>query len=325
MYEEADSYCHRRKECYASCIASNFPNLDCNPMKVSLEFDGNAYSNFFYYPPPLTSNPLYDTCVGYIADNYEMPRAGLNQTRAIRGHTCFNFCASYGDCLSGFDLDERQTCQSVGSSETLGKDGILCVDPDLEPCENYIESGMICFGSICFNWHKVIVAMFLANILQIIFEASMLIGLGMSLKPTELDKLSKEQEQEEEQADQADDDKVKELDCSVVASKCCAELVFIITYVLVAAYFFVGIIYQYHYGSLSTVFFEAGVAIVADQLKSLLTQTITYWFVIRRLGQLQPTPEFKNGKWDDNAIFQGGTTPSLFQTLRDSVQRFIER
>jgi hypothetical protein len=51
---------------------------------------------------------------------------------------------------------------------------------------------------------------------------------------------------------------------------------------------------------------------------------LTYWFVIRRLGFLPLTPEFKNGKWDDEAIFAGGIEPSLFQTLRKFTQDLIE-
>ena len=46
---------------------------------------------------------------------------------------------------------------------------------------------MICFDSennICIDWRKIIYAIILCNVLQVIFEASMLMALEVSLKPT---------------------------------------------------------------------------------------------------------------------------------------------
>lgn len=129
-----------------------------------------------------------------------MPRAGKDSKRGIRAHTCFNSCSDYGDCLSGFDYDNRPTCRSQGASNQ----GIICVDPELEACEDYIEPGMICFDSgykICIDWRKIIYAIILANALQLIFETSMLIALKTSLKPTGLDKLQEMEEEEDEQTE----------------------------------------------------------------------------------------------------------------------------
>lgn len=69
---------------------------------------------------------------------------------------------------------------------------------------------------------------------------------------------------------------------------------------------------------------EAGLAMAADQIKSVITQTIVYWVVIRRLGKFSISPETKNDKWDDEAIFNAGAEPSLFQTLRKATQDFVE-
>jgi hypothetical protein len=46
--------------------------------------------------------------------------------------------------------------------------------------------------------------------------------------------------------------------------------------------------------------------------------------VIRRFGRLSITSDFKNGKWDDEAIFNGGVELSLFATLRETTKNFVE-
>ena len=93
-----------------------------------------------------------------------MPRAGIDQTRSLRGHACFAACSNFGDCLTGFDLDNRPTCRSNNEGET----GIICVDPYKEACEDYIEAGMICLDAgnkVCILWRHIIFAVIAANIL----------------------------------------------------------------------------------------------------------------------------------------------------------------
>jgi len=50
VYQEIDDYCNRRQECFASCIRDNFPKLACDHVVVEVEYHGNVYSEFFYYP-----------------------------------------------------------------------------------------------------------------------------------------------------------------------------------------------------------------------------------------------------------------------------------
>ena len=86
-------------------------------------------------------------------------------------------------------------------------------------------------------------------------------------------------------------------------NKCCAEIFFIFTYVGVFCIFILGILYQVLYGNIYVILVEAGMGLVADQVKSIVTQTIVYWVIIRRLGKFGLSAEMKNGKWDDEAIF----------------------
>jgi len=46
--------------------------------------------------------------------------------------------------------------------------------------------------------------------------------------------------------------------------------------------------------------------------------------VVRRFGKFGLSPELKNGKWDDETIFHGGSEPSLFESMRQTVVDFVE-
>jgi len=163
---------------------------------IDLEFDGNAYNEFFFFPKPQTNSEFYEECRSFIADNYSIPRAGQDASRALQIHTCFEPCRSSGDCLTGFDFDMRDGC-----TKESRESGILCVNPYVTECETYVEPLQYCFDdaqTICIDWRKIVLAVVITNILQVIFEASMLYALEVSLKPTYLDKLQNNDEMEED-------------------------------------------------------------------------------------------------------------------------------
>ena len=71
VYKEIVKTCEQRDECYSTCVSDNFPYMDCERVKLNLEFDGVTYSDFFVYPAPNQDNPnFYNKCKGYIKDNY---------------------------------------------------------------------------------------------------------------------------------------------------------------------------------------------------------------------------------------------------------------
>ena len=39
--------------CHSYCITDNFPDSVCDKKDYPLEYNGNKYSKFFYYPNPL--------------------------------------------------------------------------------------------------------------------------------------------------------------------------------------------------------------------------------------------------------------------------------
>lgn len=64
-----------------------------------------------------------------------------------------------------------------------------------------MEANTICLdaaSSVCINWRKIVYAIIIANVLQVVFEASMLMALSLSLKPTGIDKIAMNEAHDED-------------------------------------------------------------------------------------------------------------------------------
>ena len=73
LYEQIAEYCERRVECQAACVNSNFPFLNCEKKEVEIEYKGNTYTKFFFYPHPTEDKSQeelhhYHKCQSYIND-----------------------------------------------------------------------------------------------------------------------------------------------------------------------------------------------------------------------------------------------------------------
>lgn len=101
-------------------------------------------------------------------------------------HTCFRACRKPADCLLGFENDGRSECTKLTQNN-----GILCLLPEA-PCENFVTASEICLDdekSTCLDWSVIILSIFIGNMLQLVFESSMLYSLEVTFKPTSLEKL----------------------------------------------------------------------------------------------------------------------------------------
>lgn len=79
----------------------------------------------------------------------------------------------------------------------------MCLDPEKNTCEHYMQAGEHCWdeaGTWCIHWQNILIAIALASVSQVIFEASMLCSLEISLKPSAFDKLQNS-ELENDEAD----------------------------------------------------------------------------------------------------------------------------
>ena len=66
-YKEILDLCDQRNACFAMCLADNFPQLNCEVVRDTvIEYRGNVYENFFYYPA--NDSPNYQKCYSYLSD-----------------------------------------------------------------------------------------------------------------------------------------------------------------------------------------------------------------------------------------------------------------
>ena len=78
LYDQIYEYCERRTECFAACTQTNFPFLNCQSLDIEIEYNGNTYTDFFFYPEPSTEKSVeelkhYHNCIDYIDDNPGIP------------------------------------------------------------------------------------------------------------------------------------------------------------------------------------------------------------------------------------------------------------
>jgi protein required for attachment to host cells len=67
------------------CLADNFPNLACSVIRdQKVEYNGNTYENFFFYPASNSSN--YEMCQNYIKEVSFMPNLKRNLERRAYLH-----------------------------------------------------------------------------------------------------------------------------------------------------------------------------------------------------------------------------------------------
>lgn len=109
-----------------------------------------------------------------------------------------------------------------------------------------MPEGYFCFDSekeLCLNWNFIILSILFGNLLQLLFETSLLYSLEITFKPTELDKLADPDGFDMELAEQSNPDSKKELECGKVLIKCYGELLFLLSYLITLLIFIMGFIY----------------------------------------------------------------------------------
>lgn len=240
-------------------------------------------------------------------------------------HTCFKSCKSTADCLLGYEDDDRPEC-----TKATKDDGLFCAFPST-PCENYVKLEDECPGgdyTMCINWSTVFLAIFLSNILQLIFEASLLYSLEVQFTATPLERLQHPERYNDNNGDgsggtdDSNPDQKKELDCGRVLSKCFGEIAFIGSYIGVILAMVVGMTYSIKYGRPLTIMVEFFIAWAFDQLKSIPVQFCIYWVIIRRFGYYE---NVNLETWDDEAIAERGPDISLLYLMRKNVAEFLEQ
>ena len=176
---------------------------------------------------------------------------------------------------------------------------------------------------MCINWGMIFLGIFIANMFQLVFEASMLYSLEITFNPTPLEKYRSRQLGEELNDDDDDNpDGKRELDCEKVTNKCLAEMAFIGSYLFIIISFIVGITYSIIYGRPKTIMVEFFIAWAIDQGKSIPVQLFLYFVVVLRLNFYK---NYDMTVWNDQEIAERGPDPSLMQKMRSTIREFLER
>jgi hypothetical protein len=123
----------------------------------------------------------------------------------------------------------------------------------------------------------------ITNFLGLIFETAFAFSFEISLKPTKID-LLKNPQLEEEMIENPDEVVVP--DCNIVLFKCLGEMVGILLYIAVCMVMIMASIDILGSGKPCTCILEFVMVFIFDQAKSVPTQYVIYWVVIRRLGKL---------------------------------------
>lgn len=176
---------------------------------------------------------------------------------------------------------------------------------------------------MCINWSVIILSIFLSNLLQFVFEASLYYSLEILFTPTPLEKLQyPERFSDSADATEGDPDQKKELDCGKVMGKCVSEILFIGSYIFVLIAAVIGLNYSVNFGNPQSIMLEFFIGWALDQAKSIPLQFCIYWLIIRRLGLYENVNLIE---WDDEAIAERGPDISLMQLMRNNLAEFLEQ
>jgi hypothetical protein len=119
-FNDIAQLCNRRNICYSYCTSDNFPDLSCSDVKMNIEYNGNAFENFFVFPNPYIESvdefkikyqlDDYDFCQSTIAMNPSYPFEEIMNKRQWNVHACFDSCRPEVQDDPGFSVDERPVC-----------------------------------------------------------------------------------------------------------------------------------------------------------------------------------------------------------------------
>ena len=123
--------------------------------------------------------------------NPYFPYSELYEDKQWRTHICFESCRPdpqrSQETDAGFEVDERPICQEGDDGTT---ESILCLNPYENECQVLELKSQTCFDTkslLCIDWSLVLIAIFVGNFVQTLFQASLASTLEMTFYPTDLD------------------------------------------------------------------------------------------------------------------------------------------
>ena len=115
-----------------------------------------------------------------MGDNENYPMSGSDPLRQARVHTCFSYCSNGVEAY--FSGDDRPNCVDLIPSE---RTSLICLYPE-EQCEGTTVKNMVQVdkgGKFNISVDNAIIAIIIANPLQLLFEILCLILMKMKVNP----------------------------------------------------------------------------------------------------------------------------------------------
>lgn len=274
------SRCERREVCKFNCEDEVYPNLTCGPdSSLSLTYGGQFYDKVFKYEYSGTSG--WFECANYANDNIDY-MATLPDGSHPRIHTCFPSCLQstsgvfdFEDDSAGISTEFRTTCASGVTPD------LLCVD-DSDSCQTTKFSGEICFGddsTTCIQFGMIFITMFIAS--PIIFFVELIFLFNMRL-------VTKKEP----------DNSRLDFKSSIV--QCGFQWLSAAIIITVIFYLIVQMIFIVDFGRPKTMGAIFGFVVLFEQIRSFIVQTLIWFILITKAGQLETTeividdPQAKN-------------------------------
>eukprot|EP00397_Hematodinium_sp_SG-2012_P033088 GEMP01035303.1.p1 GENE.GEMP01035303.1~~GEMP01035303.1.p1 ORF type:complete len:454 (+),score=97.40 GEMP01035303.1:207-1568(+) len=282
--------CRDRETCLAACINDNFPELPCvaNP-NFKISYGENSYVNLYEWreKPDSEEKVLSDLCRATFPDAGKTERTRkreLFDRRQPRTQVCFPYCfpdaedslykRNWTDNAKIAHVDNRPAAGSAECEASGSKASLLCVDPDpsIEYCEKMKYEKEYCVGEeeylpwkqpsdpACFQPTIVLLCCLLAIPFQNLVDMILLFTLGT-------------------RAESIQDFRPNAMRC---ASQCAHLFVSSILVLLLTS----SVYNVYGSSRPNLMWFTWIVAIAIDQVRNLIVQTFTWYFLIRRCGQV---------------------------------------
>lgn len=162
---------------------------------------------------------------------------------------------------------------------------IICLDPDYTGCEKYVPTGFLCLrgnDELCISIWFILIAIFVSDLWQLIFESATLYAIEMTYKPTSLERMrDSEKYKDDELNDQTNPNQRKDPECSKIARKCSGEMLAIICYLISLSILIIFSIYSAKFGDINAALIQFAFAFFINQIKSILVQPVIWYVFIR--------------------------------------------
>lgn len=304
---EPKNYCLYRSECISNCEELHYIDQSCKPYSGSLKYNGNTYNELIEFN--YIDNEDFDTCFDYVDLNSDIPWTD-NDKRQWKVHTCFFRYKEKND--DNFEPDNRQYFSEVNGTSATIKD-LLCVDPH-EDCEVPKWADEACGSGTCISFAVIFAAIFIANLGQYIFEVSWLYTSNITFKPTELDiKVNPARAETNLNSEE-------EPSCEKIMKKCIGELTVAGAFIVALLCLIISLIGVHAYGRPETVWSEWIIALVIDQVKSIIIHPVIWWCISRRCGIIPGTYT----EWKDETVIPGINDESFMTEIRGYFAQVLE-